>query len=86
MSYYNKCDLCGANLDPGENCDCNEREVKRNAERLYLHKSEKGKTVFLQRAERTSSDRNRGIIRGNRFIPGLLLSLDNGKVKEAPRL
>ena len=22
MSYYNKCPDCGANLDPGEACDC----------------------------------------------------------------
>ena len=23
MGYYNKCDICGNNLDPGEVCDCN---------------------------------------------------------------
>ncbi|MDO4302132.1 MAG: hypothetical protein Q4D26_12200 [Clostridia bacterium] len=23
MSYYNICKNCGANLDPGERCDCN---------------------------------------------------------------
>lgn len=22
MAYYHKCDLCGANLDPGEKCTC----------------------------------------------------------------
>ena len=22
MSYYRTCPLCGANLDPGERCDC----------------------------------------------------------------
>ena len=22
MSYYRTCQYCGANLDPGENCDC----------------------------------------------------------------
>jgi len=22
MSYYRKCPECGANLDPGETCDC----------------------------------------------------------------
>lgn len=22
MAYYYKCDLCGANLDPGEKCTC----------------------------------------------------------------
>ena len=30
MAYYNTCQNCGANLDPGEICDCeNERERKR---------------------------------------------------------
>lgn len=24
MSYYRVCPLCGAALDPGERCDCNE--------------------------------------------------------------
>ena len=24
MSYYHTCPHCGANLDPGEKCDCNE--------------------------------------------------------------
>ena len=23
--YYNSCPLCGANLDPGESCDCEEQ-------------------------------------------------------------
>lgn len=25
MSYYRVCPLCGASLDPGEQCDCRER-------------------------------------------------------------
>lgn len=29
MAYYNVCSRCGAALDPGEKCDCeNEREKK----------------------------------------------------------
>lgn len=27
MSYYRTCPLCGAHLDPGESCDCVEREI-----------------------------------------------------------
>lgn len=23
MSYFRPCPICGANLDPGERCDCN---------------------------------------------------------------
>lgn len=30
--YYHTCPLCGANLDPGERCDCLERK-KREPER-----------------------------------------------------
>lgn len=26
MAYYNPCPECGANLDPGEKCDCNKKE------------------------------------------------------------
>ena len=25
--YYNTCELCGANLDPGERCDCTEHHI-----------------------------------------------------------
>ena len=25
MSYYRTCPWCGANLDPGEQCDCKEK-------------------------------------------------------------
>lgn len=82
MSYYNKCDFCGANLDPGEKCDC---EVERNAKRLYLHKSKEREEIQLQGIKRTDSDRNRSNIRGNGFIPGLLLSMAYDKVKEAPK-
>ena len=26
MSYFNTCRICGANLDPGEKCDCEEEK------------------------------------------------------------
>jgi len=26
MSYYRTCPYCGANLDPGERCDCRDNE------------------------------------------------------------
>ena len=28
MSYYRVCPICGANLDPGERCDCQDEEVR----------------------------------------------------------
>ena len=43
MSYYRECPLCGANLDPGEKCDCVERERdlrKRKAEAERLSERE----------------------------------------------
>lgn len=29
MAYYNTCPYCGANLDPGEPCDCMKEKEKR---------------------------------------------------------
>lgn len=26
MAYYHTCPYCGANLDPGEHCDCEKEE------------------------------------------------------------
>ena len=26
MGYYNECPLCGCSLDPGERCDCTEKQ------------------------------------------------------------
>ena len=28
MGYFNPCPLCGANLDPGEKCDCQDAVEK----------------------------------------------------------
>ena len=28
MSYYNTCPHCGAHLDPGERCDCQDKQEK----------------------------------------------------------
>ena len=27
--YYNECPFCGANLDPGESCDCQDSRKKK---------------------------------------------------------
>ncbi len=29
MAFYNTCPLCGANLDPGEACDCGEERERK---------------------------------------------------------
>lgn len=33
MAYYNTCPNCGANLDPGERCDC--MRERKNREEFY---------------------------------------------------
>lgn len=27
MAYYKTCPICGANLDPGESCDCQDKKA-----------------------------------------------------------
>lgn len=39
MSFYKKCPHCGANLDPGEPCDCQqekEREERRREKLFFI--------------------------------------------------
>jgi len=38
--YYNTCELCGAHLDPGEDCDCAERKQENQNRILRLLASE----------------------------------------------
>lgn len=40
MAYFHKCTICGANLDPGEKCDC-EKESKRTEEIYSKNLNEK---------------------------------------------
>lgn len=35
MAYYKPCPYCGANLDPGEKCDC---EIRRREESMSISK------------------------------------------------
>lgn len=32
MAYFDTCPCCGANLDPGEKCDCYKKHKDRTAE------------------------------------------------------
>lgn len=34
MPYYHTCPLCGANLDPGEKCDCTLNNLKEDFENV----------------------------------------------------
>ena len=43
MAFFNECPLCGANLDPGEECECVQKRkqvVKRHAEASRLAEQE----------------------------------------------
>ena len=55
MPYYNVCEICGANLDPGEKCTCQEdaraeaeqKEIKRRADafiKLLNYGKKRGKS------------------------------------------
>lgn len=35
IMYYNECPFCGANLDPGESCDCQDSRKKK---KLWIKK------------------------------------------------
>ena len=48
MSYYHTCEYCGANLDPGERCDCIESVYRKyhshnKSLRQYMEEMEHGK-------------------------------------------
>lgn len=32
MSYYRECPYCGAHLDPGERCDCQDEVIRNERE------------------------------------------------------
>ena len=35
--YYRTCPECGSNLDPGEQCDCNEeKEFRKKSQSVFL--------------------------------------------------
>lgn len=40
MPYYRKCPLCGATLDPGERCDCQDKETAPDAANIEGGKAE----------------------------------------------
>lgn len=42
--YYNTCNKCGSNLDPGERCDCEavKREAQTKREALIVQKGKSG--------------------------------------------
>lgn len=46
--HFHRCEICGANLDPGERCDCEqekERETKR-LQKLYVKEGKSDQLAF----------------------------------------
>ncbi len=51
MAFYNTCPICGANLDPGELCDCQdeqEREFQKIQSMLRTGKGGQIQMCFVQ--------------------------------------
>lgn len=51
MAFYNTCPVCGANLDPGESCDCQEEkelEAKKIQSMIKVEKNGQMQFNFLQ--------------------------------------
>jgi len=50
MAFYNVCEICGSNLDPGERCDCNRKseELRTKYETLVtIPKNQNDKQLVL---------------------------------------
>ena len=56
MSYYHVCPLCGANLDPGESCDCTISQVCAEARAVFPE-------LFTGRTDREIVGEIAGIVR-----------------------
>lgn len=56
MAYYRKCNLCGANLDPDEKCDCLEDQERTQAKR------EVKKEIFVFKHAYITSNKNRPMV------------------------
>ncbi len=39
MAYYHVCPFCGANLDPGEHCDCKEKATPGEEDRKVANQN-----------------------------------------------
>lgn len=52
MAYFNVCEICGATLDPGEKCDCEDMAEKKDYKLEIVNMGQaadtgiSGKTIF----------------------------------------
>lgn len=54
MAFYDVCKKCGAHLDPGERCDCEDEQERRSefyAQRMRANRRTGQYTLILERRE-----------------------------------
>lgn len=57
--YFKVCDRCGSNLDPGESCDCLERdEASKHYWASLTYVNSKGQLVLKANKEEEAKDGN----------------------------
>ena len=57
MPYYRKCPLCGATLDPGERCDCQDKE---KTAPVLEHRDGQAESELLHPQSASIVQRNKG--------------------------
>lgn len=48
MSYFRECPRCGCNLDPGEQCDCIEKEEKLRKRKAEINRLAEREGMWVQ--------------------------------------
>ena len=61
MAYYRKCNLCGANLDPNEKCDCTDEKQARDFTDSGQTREVK-RELFIFKPEYVAPNKNRSMV------------------------
>ncbi len=69
MAYFNKCPDCGANLDPGEKCECKEKGLPRGNEESPNDGGSSTSTIISQKSDDVKPEPLREL-RISKSIPG----------------
>ena len=48
MAYFNTCQWCGSNLDPGERCECRNEEIVKKQRFMSLFESGKDGQIQIK--------------------------------------
>lgn len=55
MAFYDTCPICGANLDPGERCDCQEKKEQETQKRQSMFRMGRNGQMQLNLFQEVSS-------------------------------